>query len=77
MSQMTNNIDNVVNNNNDNELHDNLEDIDTNAWVMSGDMLSLPTKIFEDNTLSQYNRKIILQSELKNRDISFEPPVMD
>ncbi|CAB5375990.1 hypothetical protein RhiirA5_370167 [Rhizophagus irregularis] len=49
---------------------DILEDLDANTWVTSGEML-------QKNLLSQSTRKIILQSEPRNRDISFDPPIMD
>ena len=54
-----------------------LEEFDTDAWVATGEMLQLPTNIFKSKTLSPSCRKSILQSEPRNKDISFEPPVMD
>src|SRR5947207_7012185 len=64
-------------NENDNGNEQLFDDPDPNAWVATGEMGSLPTTIFKRNTLSQSNRKTILQSEPRNKDISFEPPVMD
>src|SRR5688572_14753581 len=69
---------NIPNSSDDHEdVQDICDDLDANTWVASGEMSSLPTSIFKDNTLSQYNRKFLLQSEPRNRDISFEPPIMN
>jgi hypothetical protein len=65
-------VDNVIN-----EQHDTPEDFDANTWTASGDMQNLPTKIFKGNVLQPAIRKTVLQSEPRNKDISFEPPIMD
>lgn len=59
------------------EQQDIFDDPDNNTWSPTGDMVSLPTGIFKNNSLNQTTRKTILQSEPRNRDISFEPPIMD
>jgi hypothetical protein len=56
---------------------DSLEELDANTWVATGEMQKLPTSIFKNNSLSPSTRKTILQSEPRNKDISFEPPIMD
>lgn len=65
--------DNVV----ENEIEQLFDDSDPNTWIASGEMESLTTSIFKRNSLSQTLRKSILQSEPRNKNISFEPPVMD
>jgi len=62
---------------NDNDNQDIFDDSDPNTWLATGEMEELPTTIFRKNTLSQPIRKNILQSEPRNREISFEPPIMD
>lgn len=62
--------------NNPDEL-DHFDDPDPHTWVAPEDMEDLPTAIFKRNTLSQATRKTILQTEPRNRAISFEPPIMD
>ena len=62
---------------NDNDNQDIFDDSDPNTWLATGEMEELPTTIFRKNTLSQPIRKNILQSELRNKAISFEPPIMD
>src|SRR5204862_8021059 len=65
----------VQDNNNDNqELFD---ESNPNTWVATKDMQGLPTAIFRKNILPQSTRKSLLQSEPRNKDISFEPPIMD
>ena len=62
------------------EDHDNqdfFDDSDPNTWVATGDMEILPTAIFRKNILPQPTRKAILQSEPRNKAISFELPIMD
>src|SRR2546421_12948278 len=61
----------------DNDNQDLYDDSDPNTWVATGDMEILPTTIFRKNILSQPTRKAILQSEPRNKAISFEPPIMD
>jgi len=56
---------------------DNLDDSDPNTWVATEDMEDLPTSIFKKNIIPQATRKAILQSEPRNKAISFEPPIMD
>src|ERR1043166_10107516 len=63
--------------NGDNDIQDVFDDSDPNTWVATGDMEGLPTAIFKKNILSQPTRKTILQSEPRNKAISFEPPIMD
>jgi hypothetical protein len=60
-----------------NEQVENFEDFDTNTWTASGKMQKLPTRVFRGNVLMPTIRKTILQTEPRNKDISFEPPVMD
>ena len=72
----------VDNNRNDNreELeqdHDIFEDLDHNSWTATGDMANLPTDIFKKHLLPSSTRKLILQAEPKNKQISFTPPDMD
>src|SRR5687767_1289546 len=62
---------------NDNEIENLFDDPNPNTWIATGEMGSLPTNIFKKNTLSQPDRKTVLQSEPRNKAISFEPPVMD
>ena len=61
----------------DNDNQDIFDDSDPNTWVATGDMEILPTAIFRKNILPQPTRKAILQSEPRNKAISFEPPIMD
>ena len=65
---------NIDNNNDNQELFD---DSEPNTWVATQDMQGLPTAIFRKNILPQSIRKSLLQSEPRNKDISFEPPIMD
>ena len=77
---MTNNPTNNERNNvvhHDNDVQDVLKDLDNNTWVAPDDMQNLPTHIFKDNLFSQTSRSTILRTEPRNREISFEPPVMD
>lgn len=80
---------NIINNHNNNDTvqdavnvtedteQDTFDDFDNNTWSATGDMQKLPTGIFKRNLLSTTVRRTILQTEPRNRDISFEPPVMD
>ena len=61
----------------DNDVQDVLEDLDNNTWVAPDDMQNLPTHISKDNLLSQASCSTILRTEPCNREISFEPSVMD
>jgi len=65
------------NNDNENENEELFESNDRNTWVPTGDMSALPTSIFKRNTLTPTIRKSVLQSEPRNENISFEPPIMD
>jgi hypothetical protein len=56
---------------------DHFDDPDPTTWIATEDMEDLPTAIFKKNTLPQTVRKTILQSEPRNKAISFEPPIMD
>ena len=61
----------------ENEIEQLFDDSDPNTWIASGVIESLTTSIFKGNSLSQTLRKSILQSESRNKNISFEPPVID
>src|SRR5947207_1168195 len=61
----------------DNDNQDFFDDSDPNTWVATGDMEILPTAIFRKNILPQPTRKAILQSEPRNKAISFKQPIMD
>ena len=71
---MTENDDQVFDRENIEQLFD---DSDPNTWTATEELATLPTAIFKKNTLSQATRKSILQSEPRNKAISFEPPIMD
>lgn len=75
--QHNNNNDNPRDHGSESDNGEIFDGNDQNAWVASGDMASLPTNIFKRNTLATDTRKIILQSEPRNKAISFEPPIMD
>ena len=61
----------------DNDNQDIFDDSDPNTWIASAEMEVLPTNIFRKNTLPQPTRKAVLQSEPRNKAISFEPAIMD
>ncbi|PKY63499.1 hypothetical protein RhiirA4_492649, partial [Rhizophagus irregularis] len=61
----------------DNVQEDTLEDFDSNTWVAPSEMQQLPKKIYKGNLLTLTVRKTILQTEPKNKKISFDPPIMD
>src|SRR5207245_10039005 len=65
------------NTNNNNENQELFDESDPNTWIATQDMQGLPTAIFRKNILPQATRKSLLQSEPRNKDISFEPPIMD
>jgi hypothetical protein len=67
----------TVQNVTDDTEQDFFDDLDNNTWTATGEMRNLPTGIFKRNLLSNTVRKSILQAEPRNRDISFEPPIMD
>ena len=80
MTEGQNNVnlnENLRNDVNGDDQQETLEVLDFNTWTATGDMQHLPTKIFKDNTLNPTVRKTILQTEPRNKDISFEPPIMD
>ncbi|CAG8708116.1 11305_t:CDS:2, partial [Funneliformis mosseae] len=79
---MTHSVLDGENNRNEQDIkHENepdvMEDLDSNTWVASDEMQNLPTSIFKKNILLPATRKAILQSEPRNKEISFEPPIMD
>jgi hypothetical protein len=75
-STMTeNDNDNVFDHEND--IEQLFDDSDPNTWTATKELATLPTAIFKKNMLPQATRKTILQSEPRNKDISFEPPIMD
>ena len=55
----------------DEHILDNLDELDANTWVATGEMQKLPTSIFKNNSLSPSTRKTILQSEPRNKDTSY------
>ncbi|CAG8598542.1 16939_t:CDS:2, partial [Dentiscutata heterogama] len=59
------------------EIHDEGHEQQGYTWEPSEEMLRFPTRIHKDNTLSQEERKLILQAQPRNKNIRFQPPSMD